>query len=204
MHSQNNEALIVSKYFGDYIGTVLDLGCNDGLTFSNSYDLIQKGWSAYLIDASEVSTNKAKLLHEGNGNVTIGCFAMGERDGVTILHESGAHVPNGKDYGLVSTLKESEMERWAVVSFKDITVSMICFDTYWANYKQPTFDFITMDIEGYETVVLPQIDLSKVGCKCLCIEWNSKPELAEYYTDYCAQFGLREIHRNAENIIYAL
>jgi hypothetical protein len=62
-----------------------------------------------------------------------------------------------------------------------------------------TFDFINIDIEGMDFEVLSQIDLTDV--KCVCVEYNGiEPQK---YIDYCAQFGLTEIHRNGENLIFA-
>jgi len=52
-YSQNNEQQVILDYFGEhYIGTFLDLGCNDGQTFSNTRALALNGWSGVLVDAS--------------------------------------------------------------------------------------------------------------------------------------------------------
>ena len=51
-HSQNKEAQIVLNYFNGRVGNLCDIGTNDGITFSNSYDLIQTGWTATLLEPS--------------------------------------------------------------------------------------------------------------------------------------------------------
>jgi hypothetical protein len=66
------------------------------------------------------------------------------------------------------------------------------------------FSYITIDAEGYDWDILKQIDLAKYEVQMLCIEWNGDTELAEKYTQYCNQFGLSELHRNAENMIFAI
>ena len=48
------------------------------------------------------------------------------------------------------------------------------------------------------------LDLKKYGVEMLCIEWNGVSQLAENYKHYCAPFGLTELRRNEENIIFAL
>ena len=55
-YSQNNEQNIILNYFKNYKGTLLDLGANDGITFSNSYaDLI------ILIKASASTVDNVNL-----------------------------------------------------------------------------------------------------------------------------------------------
>jgi hypothetical protein len=46
--------------------------------------------------------------------------------------------------------------------------------------------------------VIPEMDLSKT--KCICVEWNSKPELKAEYEKYLEGFKL--IYTSAENLIY--
>ena len=66
------------------------------------------------------------------------------------------------------------------------------------------FPYISIDAEGYDWEILKQIDLKKYGVEMLCIEWNGIEQLAYNYTHYCAPFGLTELRRNEENMIFAL
>jgi FkbM family methyltransferase len=205
MYSQNKEDEIVARYFGDYVGTLLDVGANDGITFSNSRYLIEKGWKGTMVEPSQYGYEALlKLYNYGSDDIMICHCAIGNEDSFSVIMESGAHVLNGKDRALVSTLVKSEMERWRNVEFKEVTVKVVTFESLIKHHQYKHFDFITIDAEGYDLDILRQIDLTDVGCKCLCIEWNSKPELANAYMDYCAKFGLKEIHRNAENIIFCI
>ncbi len=63
-YTQNNEEQIFIDYFKNQNPSelcVLDIGANDGKTFSNSLRLIELGWSAILIEPSpkEKLTNRA-------------------------------------------------------------------------------------------------------------------------------------------------
>jgi len=202
MKSQNNEAQIVSNYFGKFKGTVLDIGANDGQTFSNSYDLIKSGWSGVLIETGSVF-NKLQELYKDNKAVTCYQLAIAEKERLLTFYESGAHVKNGSDMGLVSTLDYNETIRWRInnVEFTERKVQSVPFSWILKWHKQ--FDFITLDAEGFDLQILKQIDLAKVGCKCLCIEWNGVIDLDREYQQYCSSYGLKEISRNRENIIFA-
>jgi hypothetical protein len=66
MYSQNLEEQYILNYFGDYVGTFLDLGCNDCLTFSNTRALALKGWKGIFIDPSPKAMERCKTLYNGH------------------------------------------------------------------------------------------------------------------------------------------
>jgi len=202
MKSQNNEAQIVSDYFKGFKGTVLDIGANDGSTFSNSYDLIQAGWSGVLIEPGTVF-GQLENLYKDNNKVQCYQLAIAEKDEKLTLYESGAHIKNGTDTGLVSTLDHDETIRWRNrgVEFTEKKVQSVPFSWILKWHKQ--FEFITIDAEGKDWSILQQINLDEVGCRCLCIEWNGIIDLKRVYCDYVWQFGLRPISENRENLIFA-
>lgn len=205
-YSQNQEDLIVKAYFKDYRPNILDVGANDGITFSNSYLMISEDRHnvAFLFEPSS-AFNKLVESHKTHSSCLFFNKAITKDDGNYIFWESGSHIKDGSDIALVSTLIASETNKWAVqgVEYKTHRVEGVSFSKWYESERTPPLEFITIDAEGCDWDILQQINLSEVGCKCLCIEWNSQHHLAKLYTDYCAQFGLKEIHRNAENIIYA-
>lgn len=204
MYSQNDEARIVQRYFNGRIGNLLDIGANDGVTFSNSYDLMQLGWFGCFMEPSPVAFAKLEKLHAGNKNAWCYNYGIAAKTGVYEFHESGAHVPNGQDVALVSSIDPSETKRWKDngVKFKTMKVNM----KSWADFIAPSdkFHFISIDAEGCDWDILQQIDLKAVSCECICIEWNSKPELLQLYADYCKGYGMKRVGLNAENVIFAI
>ena len=195
-YSQNNEQQVILDYFGEhYIGTFLDLGCNDGATFSNTRALGLRGWSGTLVDASEKAINIARSVYKDNNRVEVVNVAIAPYKGFITFYESGTHL-GGQDVSLVSTIIESEKQRWVKERFTEVQVPC---DTVKSIMNGRTFDFINIDIEGMDFEVLTQIDLTDV--KCVCVEYNGiEPQK---YIDYCAQFDMKEIHRNGENLIFA-
>ena len=67
--------------------------------------------------------------------------------------------------------------------------------------KYKTYDFISLDIEGMELDVLPQMDLNKLGTKLICVEFNGKQK--EKYDELIVPQGFNLISQNAENLMYA-
>lgn len=202
-YSQNAEDLFVANYFGNFKGTLLSIGENNGFELSNALLLIEKGWLAHCVEPASVF-HELKHLHRNNDKVQCYNLAIADARGLVTLYESGAHIPNGTDRALVSSLSKAETERWSLagVKFQAVEVNALPFNSFWELAGFPQFDFITMDVESYEWMILQQMDLKVLGCKCLCIEWNGWEQRRKQFGDYCAQFGLKEVLKNAENLIF--
>jgi FkbM family methyltransferase len=205
MNCQNNEIEVVLGYFSNLPAQtrcVLSIGENDGITFSNSYDLIQSGWEAVLIEPSPKAFERMQKLHIENKNVICLNYGIANESGEFVFNESSAYK-QGQDVALVSTLIDSEMDRWlGDVNFEKITAKFKTFQDFLIDVPEHKFDFISIDAEGYDYEILKQIDLDKYQCKCLCIEYNGKSDLWNTYENYAKQFGMRMISNNPENLIF--
>jgi FkbM family methyltransferase len=197
MYSQNQEEIYIIDYFKDFKGTLLDIGANDGKTFSNSLRLIEMGWKGYLVEPSPKAFSKLTELHKGNANVECLQIAIGQNNETAVLHESGWHLEHRTDVALLSSLKKEETKKWKRVKFEDSQVEVINYKTFTDLVVVKDFDFITIDAEGMDWEILSQIDLT--NCKLVCVETNSIE--TEKYIDYCKGFGMRLVYKNAENII---
>ena len=199
-YSQNNEENVLLKYFGDFTGTLLDIGANDGKTFSNSLRLIELGWRAFLIEPSPTAFAKLEDLHYNNTDVDYLNCAIGSASGEADYFDMGNHINQG-DSSLLSTLVATEMTRWVGTKFTRSKVPVITWAEMCEKFQEDEFDFITIDVEGMEMQILKQIDFTNV--RCLCVEWNNKPtNKADFESVIPSRFKL--IHSNLENLIYAL
>lgn len=203
MYSQNQEEKYILEYFGEFKGTLLDIGANDGKTLSNSLALIELGWKAVLVEPSDSAFHMLEQLHGENNNVQLFNLAISEEDCTIDFFDSGEHLGRG-DTGLLSTLKESELERWknSGMEFTKTKTEALSIESFFSIFRNKTFDFISIDAEGMDWEILKQIDLSKTETKLICVETNSIE--TEKYIDYCKQFGMRLIYKNAENILMGL
>jgi FkbM family methyltransferase len=197
-YSQSQEQNAILSYFGKFKGTFLDIGANDGITFSNTSALSLLGWNGIAIEPSPKAYAKLEHLYRDNNNIDVCNFAIGKEDGVITLKESGSILGTG-DVALVSSFDEKEVERFKkVTSWEDVDVRCMTWESF-QKIAIKHYDFISMDIEGSEMDVLPKMDISNV--KLFCIEWNSKPELKKEYDKYMK--GFKVIYTSAENLIYA-
>jgi FkbM family methyltransferase len=203
MYSQNGEDKIALGYFGDKVGTLLDLGANDGKTLSNSLALIESGWSAVLVEPSKEAFRRCEELHNGNDKVKLLNVAIDNNNGFSVFHESGSHLNIG-DTALLSSLKKTETLRWFGTNneFTEGVTECLDFKTLLELSPIKTFDLISIDCEGMDWDILTQIDLRAVECKMLIVEHNQKD--IQLYVEYARGFGMKELSRNFENIIFII
>jgi FkbM family methyltransferase len=198
-YSQNNEQDHILNYFGDQIGTALDLGANDSVTFSNSRALILKGWNGVLVDASAEACNRARFHNQNRPDVEVHNVAIADRDGWVTLHESGPHATAG-DTALLSSIIEAETVKWKpTTEFTTRTVPCLTIASLLARSKFKAFEFVTIDVEGMDLVALEALDLTALGTSMVIVEVNERDPLP--YIDHCAKHGLTLLTRNAENLI---
>lgn len=202
-YSQNCEDFIISEYFGSKPhGTFLDLGCNDGITYSNTRLMAERGWKGVLVDASPKAYAKLVALYKGFKGFYTYNVALSNHNGNAILHESGP-LCSAQDVALVSTFHAHEMDRFKkTVSYEPITVKCFTWKTFLNRLSIKQFDLISIDVESEEMNILPDMDLTHTSL--LCIEHNSSKELKKQYLECTSRYGMnRIIYESAENIIIA-
>jgi FkbM family methyltransferase len=197
-YSQNKEEEVILNYFNGHVGTFVDLGANDGITFSNTRALAERGWKGVLIEPDPVAFSKLKELYKGHKGIYCYDYAISGHNGKAMLQTSSSLLKKG-DMGLVSTFHGSEMDRFkSVVTYEPVEVKTFKWKTAINRWQIKKFDFISMDIEGDELSVLPDIDLSET--KLVCIEFNGKQDLKTEYEKYLSGFKL--LYTSGENLIY--
>lgn len=189
MYSQNNEEYYIMNYFRGFVGRLLDIGAYDGKTFSNTLALLWQGWEGTLIEPSPEVFERLKENVNGL-HVKLGNFAIGTYDGTIKFHNN---------QNAVATTSDKDRDKWVNESFKEIEVDVRTYNTA---FKDQKFDFISIDTEGCDWDILQQINIDKVGCRMVCIEWNLDQELFRLYANYFRRYKMKMIYNSGENVIY--
>ena len=147
MYSQNNEQQIVLSYFSlaRHTPTLLDIGANDGITFSNSFALIELGWNAFLLEPSPKAFAKLQKLHENKANVVCLNYGLSSKTGKQKFFESGGYE-QGEDVALYSSTNEHEIKRWGdKVAFVETEANFKSVKSFFKMYDKEQFEFISID-----------------------------------------------------------
>lgn len=206
MYSQNNEEQIIKDYFDTmvwnpgYVPAFIDIGANDGVTLSNTRALAESGnWNGVLVEPSPKAYARLVENYKNFPNVYTYPYCISHANRDFTLNESSSLL-NQNDIGLVSTLHDHEMERFKTsVQYSQVTVKCFRWKTFLNRLTIKEFDFISLDAEGNDAIILEQIDLSNV--RCICVEWNGITANKQKFTKICA--GFRLIGENGENLIFA-
>jgi len=205
-YSQSNEQeIIINLFKGKRDGTFLDIGANDGVTLSNTFALANNfGWTGLLVEASPKAYERLLKNYELiDRDFDFQNVAIGTREGFLEFYESGELLGNG-DTSLVSSGVKSELERWKSLNipFERMAVPMTSVAFMLSKSRHTHFDLLSLDIEGMELDVLPQIDFKALKIQVAVIEWNSKDE--QKYHDIMFPQGFKLVSKNMENLIYTI
>jgi len=192
-YSQAGEQSYITEYFGNRKGVFLDIGANDGKTFSNSHQLALDGWYGVCIEPTDRAFLALRQLYFHNSKVQcIKCCVGGETKQVEF------HEPEDT---LVSTTIKDETYKWEKnMGFKfDVkTKQMYDYADLQKLMKYKYFDFITIDTEGVDYDILKQIDLTRTDM--LIVEVNERTR--KQYIDYCAKYGMSLLKDTNINLIF--
>lgn len=203
MYSQFDEDLIIGKYFQDISnGVFLDIGANDGKSYSNTYQLFLNGWEGVCLEPSKTVFPHLEELYKKHPHIQLYNFGISDKLSELDLHINSA--PKGDTEaipGILSTLHEGEKVRFFGFDWFVEKCDFVTFEFFLKISEHKTFDFINIDCEGHDYVVLSQIDLDKVGCRLICIEHNEESYKKDQYIKYCESFGFSIIGETKINIL---
>lgn len=191
-YSQNREQDHIVDFFKGQKGTYLDLGAYDGVNLSNTRALTRLGWNGVLIEASPTIYERLVFNCKDYANVLPLNFAVSDKDDIVKFFDN---------LNAVGTMHEKETKRWGdTEQFKQIEIECRDIKTVLEELPYTKYDFVSIDCEGEDLNLLKRIDFMKYQTKMVCVEWNS---INQHLYDE-VMIGWRLIHRNAENLIYAI
>ena len=109
MSSQYGEHKLILRHFDGRVGTFVDVGAGDGVTYSNTALLVAAGWSGYMIEPAPSNLVALYAHHGDNPKVHIlPCAIIGGKEDMV--------VKSLWDHREYSTLSPSHRERINKVS----------------------------------------------------------------------------------------
>jgi FkbM family methyltransferase len=150
-------------------GCFVEVGAYDGLTFSNSWGLAERGWSGLLVEPVPAFARRCKANHAGHPAVHTVNRAVGDGSLPTLtLRVAGPHssadAASVEEYSTVSWARES-------VTNEAVTIQSTTLDELLQSENvSPDFDVLVVDVEGSEPLVFAGFTLARWRPKMLIVE----------------------------------
>lgn len=207
MYTQYDEELVIGSKFSSEDPsslTFLDIGANDGVSYSNSRKLSIDGWSGVCLEPAPAAFGRLSDIYPEGDKVRIRNYGISDSNGEKEFHDSGNwEGRNDTPPSILGTLDPGQKSRFYGMNWNVITCKFKTFEDFLEESEYKRFDFITIDVEGHDWVVLKQMNLRELGCRMLCVEYNGNEAQLALFTGYCTSYGLEEIYRNTDNVIFS-
>ena len=172
-YSQFGEDLLIDKFFGNYVGKYVDIGCFHPIKYSNTALLNKKGWRGVNIDLNEVSIKFFNACRKDDLNITA-CLSDKKEDVVIYMDSefsalNSIYLQNSKNFNF----KQLKKKKIQTKLFSEIV--------------EDSFDFLNIDCEGNDYKIIKTIDLKKYKPKLINIEVSE--ENKNYIYNYLNQNG---------------
>jgi FkbM family methyltransferase len=181
--SQCSEDLVVRELVGP-VRRLIDIGANDGVTFSNSCKFILEGAEALLFEPDPLNFRRLRRLHRGEPRARCINEAISDRTGQLTLASDG----------LFSSVVSTEGGKTTQVACGPLSGWLKRLTDF------RRVDLLTIDVEGHETAVLRGLPFEEFEAACIIMETHNGTHVdwAEI-TRTLATNGYREVMRNPLN-----
>jgi FkbM family methyltransferase len=162
-------------------GTFVDIGANDGMSFSNSLFFEEKNWTGLCIEPHPTAF---KALEETRSCHCLNACVLDSDTKVNFLVVEGpAHMLSGiasfMDAHHLNRIKLGIQESGG--HEETIQIDAISPRTFLARYSITHIDYLSIDTEGCELEILKHFDLKEIEVKVIGVENGSRsPELFNY------------------------
>ena len=198
-YSQSDEEVVICKLLEhNNLKRFLDIGAHDGVTFSNTRALSDRGWSGVLVEpSSRPFVGLMEHYNRRNGALINVAIVPNSYTGPKLVqwHDSRGDM--------ISTMVESHRAKWASDGkdhYQKVFVPVITVSDLLARFPGP-YTFINLDVEGLNFEVFCDLPLRDLAAKVVCVEYqNKKKEIVAL----AEQQGYRCVHTTAENLILEL
>jgi FkbM family methyltransferase len=199
---------IYKKYFGETLGTFVEIGAYDGESFSNTSCLADSRWSGVYVEPVYDFYIKCKERHKNN-NIQVLNFAVGQEE-----KEIDLFVGEAITTTLAAQVaRYSEIDWSRHVVFSNSKCKQITLESILRQSNIPIgFELLVIDVEGAEDAVVRSFDIDVWRPKMMIVELeDGHPSFANYkdHVDnhrctrqYILNAGYSEVYRDTINTVF--
>jgi len=189
--TQTDEQPVILRELADLpSGKFLDIGAYDGQSLSNTRALALSGWSGTLVEPNPRLFMSLLQMYGQDSRFTLVNAAMSDKSGLARFFLDGTNeqycssiAPNAKDLFPLTLYPMSYLV--PTITPRDLTES---------------FDFISIDTEGFDLEILKAMRGSLDNTRLVCIEYNQERSYDVTIKELKVQ-GFKQVHKSRENIL---
>ena len=172
--SQGAEDIILGYLPLSGTGTYVDVGCNEPVRFSNTFNLYLQGWRGINIDANSELINKCKKIRKRDISI---CAAVSDTEREVTFHKA--------KISSVSTIDEERLVEWKKLwtfaeEDKETVITRTLTSILDENLTAGSqIDLLSIDDEGHDFQVLKSLDLARYKPKVIIIEIHTIDKISE-------------------------
>jgi FkbM family methyltransferase len=202
-HAQFDEDhALLSHFIGTRSGTCVEVGALDGIQDSLTYVFEQNGWQTILVEpmphaAAAIRKNRKGMLFE---------CAAGPAEGEVRLT-----IAHGAEYLTSVSPTEDHIARMVKdgARIENIAVRQRTLDSILEEARVTSLDFISIDVEGFESEVLKGFDISRWKPRLVILEDNTNgldkvvPLLMQKHGYHCFKHvGFNDWYAHASDVAH--
>lgn len=207
-YSQGNmkiDQTMFEEYFSDECnGVFVDVGANDGVTFSNSKFFEESlGWRGICVEPHPEAFTKLSLERPRCININAGVSTL--RGKLEFLKVTGYSEMLSGFSDFMTEHHRSRIDQEIATHGGNVTsiyVESLPLGGLLSQYHITHVDLMSVDVEGHEIAVLKTLDFSKVFVRYIVLEENTA-EARKDTEEYMSSVGYKRLQSIEFNGVYA-
>jgi FkbM family methyltransferase len=189
MYSQKDEEYYITRAVSGMVGTFIDVGAYDGLTYSNTRCLVERGWRGLMVEPGLDAFKTLLDKYEDETNIIL---VHG------VLSCAGEHLTNfWHNPRTFSTTLPEVRDQFIHEGFSR---SYITPTTSWNALLTlcPTPDVVSIDTEGTSVALFENLMMRDVRPLVICVEHEGKISRC---LQLASRFRYKVVMQNEENFV---
>lgn len=189
--SQYGEHAPILQHFAGRKGRFLDIGAYDGVQFSNTWPLVDQGWSGVLLEPSPWVFQYLVKNYQGKPGFEFVNASLAPVSGLTRWWDSGGDA--------LSTMVAAHKDSFAARGYPYLPMWVASID--WAEllFRFPgPYQFLNIDAEGISSTLLEIAPLEKIKAEMICVEVDG---LCEMTADFLREHGYKKQQLIGANLL---
>jgi len=157
------DSLIINIFKNTNDGFYVDIGCGHPIKNNNTYLLNKKGWKGINIDLDQENINLFNIFRKKDENINIAVSNDNKEVDLYFYHSKSAINTISKEAANYQSAKVSSIKKIRSKSLNEILAN--------SKFKDIQIDFLSIDVEGSELLVLKNFDFKKYSPKVIVVEY---------------------------------